>query len=90
MELEQVKRVVGVFNCQGAGAWPLKEGGQEKPIAAPIRLPILGHVRPLDVELFEDIASDNWEGDSAVYAFHTGQCLSPRVCTASEISLLLE
>ncbi|KAI6675428.1 hypothetical protein NL676_003334 [Syzygium grande] len=98
--LNKLNGVVGVFNCQGAGAWPLKEGGQEKPITAPIRPPILGHVRPLDVELLEDIAGDNWEGDSAVYAFHTGslralsrretvevwlRTLSCEICTISPI-----
>ncbi|KAF8005888.1 hypothetical protein BT93_K0233 [Corymbia citriodora subsp. variegata] len=70
--LNKLNGIVGAFNCQGAGAWPLKEGGQEKPITAPIRPPISGHVHPLDVEFLEDMAGENWEGDSAVYAFHAG------------------
>ncbi|KAJ1403274.1 Glycosyl hydrolases 36 [Sesbania bispinosa] len=59
--------VVGVFNCQGAGSWPLKS--LETP---PTHLTISGKVRPLDVEFLEEVAGDNWNGDCIVYAFNAG------------------
>ncbi|KAL5192078.1 putative galactinol--sucrose galactosyltransferase 2 [Glycine soja] len=59
--------VVGVFNCQGAGCWPLKSLE-----AAPLRITISGKVRPLDVEFLEEVAGENWNGDCIVYAFNAG------------------
>ncbi|TKY73577.1 galactinol--sucrose galactosyltransferase 2 [Spatholobus suberectus] len=59
--------VVGVFNCQGVGSWPLKSLE-----ATPLRTTISGKVRPLDVEFLEEVAGENWNGDCAVYAFNAG------------------
>ncbi|GLT29093.1 hypothetical protein SLA2020_039790 [Shorea laevis] len=67
--LNKLSGVVGVLNCQGAGSWPMKqvvENIESKPST-----PILGHVSPSDVECIEEIAGENWNEDSAVYAFHS-------------------
>ncbi|GLU12644.1 hypothetical protein SLE2022_293080 [Rubroshorea leprosula] len=67
--LNKLSGVVGVFNCQGAGSWPMKqvvENIESKPST-----PILGHVSPSDVECMEEIAGLNWNEDCAVYAFHS-------------------
>ncbi|KAL1323407.1 hypothetical protein HN51_033757 [Arachis hypogaea] len=59
--------VVGVFNCQGAGSWPLK------PVdGTPNNITLSGKVRPLDVEFLEDVAGENWNGNCAIYAFNSG------------------
>lgn len=60
--------IIGVFNCQGAGTWPLKQ----RPNSESTPLAISGHVSPLDVEYLSEVAGDNWNGDSAVYAFFSG------------------
>ncbi|MED6211889.1 hypothetical protein PIB30_077915 [Stylosanthes scabra] len=65
--LNKFSGVVGVFNCQGAGTWPLK------PVeGTPKHITLSGKVRPLDVEFLEDVAGENWNGHCAVYAFNSG------------------
>lgn len=66
--LNKVTGVVGVFNCQGAGSWPMKQASESKLEASPIS----GRVSPLEVEFLEEIAGENWTGDSAIYAFNSG------------------
>jgi len=66
--LNALTGVVGVFNCQGAGSWPLKSLE-----AAPLRITISGKVRPLDVEFLEEVAGENWSGSCIVYAFNAGE-----------------
>ncbi|KAK7302168.1 hypothetical protein RJT34_13049 [Clitoria ternatea] len=75
--------VLGVFNCQGAGSWPMKslEG-------TPSRIRISGKVRPLDVEFLEDIAGENWNGDCVVYAFNAG--LLSKVPSNGKLEMSLE
>ncbi|XP_058193857.1 probable galactinol--sucrose galactosyltransferase 2 isoform X2 [Rhododendron vialii] len=63
--------IIGVFNCQGAGNWPLKQS----PDSESTPLAISGHVSPLDVEYLAEVAGDNWNGDTAVYAFFSGSLL---------------
>lgn len=58
-----------MFNCQGAGTWPLKETAEH---VSPTPCSLSGHVRPLDVEFLDDIAGENWNGECAVYAFNSG------------------
>ena len=58
-----------MFNCQGAGSWPLKEIAEH---ISPTPSTISGHVRPIDVEFLEEVASENWHGECAVYAFNSG------------------
>ncbi|KAK7353954.1 hypothetical protein VNO80_19410 [Phaseolus coccineus] len=65
--LNALTGVVGIFNCQGAGSWPLKSLE-----AAPLRITISGKVRPLDVEFLEEVAGENWSGSCIVYAFNAG------------------
>lgn len=65
--------VIGVFNCQGAGSWPLKQDLQEKSLSPPAELPpISGRISPANIEFLEEIAGENWDGDCAVYAFNKG------------------
>ncbi|KAL3512672.1 hypothetical protein ACH5RR_025389 [Cinchona calisaya] len=70
--LNELTGVLGVFNCQGAGTWPLKEAVQDLPTLNAKDSLISGHVSPSDVEFLDEIAGENWKGDSAVYAFNSG------------------
>ncbi|XP_034673802.1 probable galactinol--sucrose galactosyltransferase 2 isoform X4 [Vitis riparia] len=69
--LNKLSGVVGVFNCQGAGNWPMKDA-EAVPVLASTPTFLSGHVSPLDVEYLDQVAGDNWRGDSAVYAFYSG------------------
>ena len=40
--------------------------------SAPTATSISGRVSPNDVEFLEEIAGENWLGDSVVYAFNSG------------------
>ncbi|KAJ0989449.1 hypothetical protein J5N97_007805 [Dioscorea zingiberensis] len=66
--LNEFTGVVAIFNCQGAGNWPLKE-----PTGLASTEPILGHISPSDVEFLEELAGKNWTGECAVFAFNLGQ-----------------
>ncbi|CAL5203251.1 unnamed protein product [Lathyrus oleraceus] len=65
--LNKLTGVIGVFNCQGAGCWPMKSSE-----VTPTHLTISEKIRPLDVELLEDIAGEKWNGDCILYAFNAG------------------
>ncbi|KAK6148249.1 hypothetical protein DH2020_019161 [Rehmannia glutinosa] len=67
--LNKLTGVVGVFNCQGAGSWPMKPAPESNQTATGS---ISGRVSPLDVEFLEEIAGETWSGDCAMYAFNTG------------------
>lgn len=66
--------VIGVFNCQGAGqwVWPVKQTAY-----VPTNINITGQLSPSDVESLEEIAGDDWNGETAVYAF--GSCSLSRL-----------
>lgn len=66
--LNTLSGVIGVFNCQGAGNWPLQQKDENLPVCSTIS----GHISPLDVEFLEEVAGENWAGDCAVYAFYAG------------------
>ncbi|XP_047956761.1 probable galactinol--sucrose galactosyltransferase 2 [Salvia hispanica] len=66
--LNKLTGVVGVFNCQGAGCWSLRDAEQQDP--KPISLS--GSVSPRDLEFLEEITDERWNGDCAIYSFHTG------------------
>lgn len=66
--LNKLTGVVGVFNCQGSGTWPMKQALDSTQNSASIS----GRVGPLDVEFLEEIAGETWTEDCAVYAFNTG------------------
>lgn len=70
--LNKLCGVVGVFNCQGAGSWPLKQVSEDNSSSVSKYSSISGHVRPFDVEFIEEIAGENWNGEFAVYAFNAG------------------
>ncbi|KAF4351306.1 hypothetical protein F8388_010860 [Cannabis sativa] len=70
--LNKLSGVVGVFNCQGAGSWPLKQKAEDIHISTSTKTSISGHVKPADVEFLEDIAGESWDGDCAIYAFNSG------------------
>ncbi|KAL4382864.1 hypothetical protein GQ457_15G006560 [Hibiscus cannabinus] len=67
--LNKLCGVVGVFNCQGAGNWPLKQAIKDMKTTPAA---ISGNVSPCDVEFIVDVAGENWNGDFAVYAFNSG------------------
>ncbi|XP_057548850.1 probable galactinol--sucrose galactosyltransferase 2 [Amaranthus tricolor] len=66
--LNKLSGVLGVFNCQGAGTWPLKDNSLETPSPEVL----CGQVSPNDVEFLEEIAGDNWHAEYALYAFNAG------------------
>ncbi|XP_021749756.1 probable galactinol--sucrose galactosyltransferase 2 [Chenopodium quinoa] len=66
--LNKLSGIIGVFNCQGAGSWPLKDNTLDTPIPEVIS----GQISPNDVEFLGEVAGDNWQGDCAVYAFNSG------------------
>lgn len=61
-----------MFNCQGAGNWPLMEVAENEDSSTSRKLTITGSFCPNDVEFLEDVAGENWDGDCAVYAFNSG------------------
>ncbi|KAH6819970.1 hypothetical protein C2S53_018129 [Perilla frutescens var. hirtella] len=69
--LNKLTGVVGIFNCQGAGSWPMKQD-ESVENSKPTVTKITGRVSPHDVEFIEEIAEENWTGDSAVFAFNSG------------------
>ncbi|PIN27053.1 Galactinol--sucrose galactosyltransferase [Handroanthus impetiginosus] len=84
--LNNLTGVVGVFNCQGAGSWPMKQAPESannlKKAAS-----ISGRVSPLDVEFLEEIAWETWTGDCALYAFNTGSLSRVQKNKSVEVSL---
>ncbi|XP_049395552.1 probable galactinol--sucrose galactosyltransferase 2 [Solanum stenotomum] len=70
--LNKLSGVIGAFNCQGAGNWPLKEGSENILASTSKPLTITGHISPLDIDYIGDIAGDDWTGDCAIYAFNSG------------------
>ncbi|OWM90545.1 hypothetical protein CDL15_Pgr014848 [Punica granatum] len=80
-------KYAGVFNCQGAGPWPLKQGGLQKPITTLTFPPISTNLRPVHVEFLEEVAGENWNGDCAVYAFNSGSLVRLPKSRSTEVSL---
>ncbi|KAL0335802.1 UNVERIFIED_CONTAM: putative galactinol--sucrose galactosyltransferase 2 [Sesamum radiatum] len=70
--LNKLTGVVGVFNCQGAGSWPMKQAAEFTKNSSAAATSCSGRVSPLDVEFLDEIAEENWTGDCAVYAFNSG------------------
>lgn len=71
--MNKLNGVVGVFNCQGAGSWPTKQEADSEDVSSSALPPISGSVCPLDVEFLKEVAGENWEGDSAVYAYNSSK-----------------
>ncbi|KAK6250172.1 Glycosyl hydrolases 36 - like 3 [Theobroma cacao] len=67
--LNKLSGVIGVFNCQGAGSWPMEQATEDLT-STPSS--ISGNMSPCDVEFIEEVAGENWNGDCAVYAFNSG------------------
>ncbi|KAJ7945784.1 Galactinol--sucrose galactosyltransferase [Quillaja saponaria] len=84
--LNRLSGVVGVFNCQGAGSWPLKEV-EDVRRATPTQISISGKVSPLDVEFLEEVATEDWNRDCAVYAFNSGSLSKLPLKGTLEVSL---
>lgn len=66
--LNKLTGVVGVFNCQGAGTWPMKQALESTPASKPIS----GCVSPLDVEFLDEIVEKSWNGEYAVFGLNSG------------------
>ncbi|XP_062160527.1 probable galactinol--sucrose galactosyltransferase 2 [Alnus glutinosa] len=69
--LNKCTGVLGVFNCQGAGSWPLLENNTREDPSSELS----GPVSPADIEYFEEVSGKLWTGDCAVFAFSTGSLL---------------
>ncbi|KAJ9140236.1 hypothetical protein P3X46_030908 [Hevea brasiliensis] len=70
--LNKLSGVIGIFNCQGAGSWPMKQAAEEMPNVPFTPLTLSGNVRPTDVEFLREVAGEDWNEESAVYAFNSG------------------
>ncbi|KAJ6688266.1 hypothetical protein OIU74_016893 [Salix koriyanagi] len=71
--LNKLTGVIGVFNCQGEGRWPMEQEAEEIALAVPSGPSSLsGHVSPIDVEFLDEIAGEDWNGNCAVYGFNSG------------------
>jgi hypothetical protein len=64
MELEQF--LWDHWSVQGQWVCPVKETAY-----VPTTIDITGHLSPSDVEPLEEICGDNWNGETAVYAFNS-------------------
>ncbi|PIA48383.1 hypothetical protein AQUCO_01400771v1 [Aquilegia coerulea] len=64
--------MVGIFNCQGAG-WCKVAKKTLIHDTAPGTL--TGSVRATDVDLIDQIAGDNWNGEVIVYAYRSGDII---------------
>uniref|UniRef100_A0A0E0KRY9 galactinol--sucrose galactosyltransferase n=1 Tax=Oryza punctata TaxID=4537 RepID=A0A0E0KRY9_ORYPU len=82
--LNKFSGVIGVFNCQGAGNWtyPVKENAH-----VPTTVFITGDLSPSDVELLEEIAGDDWNGETAVFAFNSCSLSSLQKHQTTEVSM---
>ncbi|WOL02447.1 Galactinol--sucrose galactosyltransferase [Canna indica] len=76
--------VLGVFNCQGMGNWPMKE---EQHASLPNPVQISGKVSPSNIEYLEELAGENWTGDCAVYAFNSGTLSRLQKTETTDVSL---
>ncbi|GAB2223693.1 hypothetical protein Droror1_Dr00004432 [Drosera rotundifolia] len=83
--LNKLVGVVGVFNCQGAGNWPLMKNSTDFLVSLPAVL--TARVSPTDVEFPEDAATENETGDFAVYAFNSGSLTRVPKAGSVEVSL---
>ncbi|PIN22495.1 Galactinol--sucrose galactosyltransferase [Handroanthus impetiginosus] len=81
--LNKLTGVVGVFNCQGAGIWPMKQASESTQVGECVS----GRVSPLDVEFLEEIAGENWSGDCVLYAFNSGSLSRVQKNKSIEVSL---
>ncbi|PNT61306.1 probable galactinol--sucrose galactosyltransferase 2 [Brachypodium distachyon] len=82
--VNNLSAAIGVFNCQGAGnwAWSAKEISH-----IPTSINITGHLSPSDVESIEEIAGDDWNGETAVYAFYSCSLLRLQKNQSLQVSL---
>jgi hypothetical protein len=83
--LNKLTGVIGVFNCQGAGSWPMKQEAEEIPAVPSGPSSLSGHLSPIDVEFLDDIAGEDWNGDCAVYAFNSGYFSNPSFSLSYQI-----
>ncbi|KAI8529105.1 hypothetical protein RHMOL_Rhmol12G0200200 [Rhododendron molle] len=79
--------VVGVFNCQGASGWPVKQVAQEVTNLTSTAKPLSARISPLDVEFLEEVVRGDWSGDCAVYAFNSGSLSQVPNKESLEVSL---
>ncbi|KAH6815815.1 seed imbibition 2, partial [Perilla frutescens var. frutescens] len=70
--LNKLSGVVGIFNCQGAGCWPMRDAEQKDPNSSSKSLSLSGHVSPQDIDFLGETADERWSGDCAAYGFHAG------------------
>ncbi|KAI4300776.1 hypothetical protein L6164_034112 [Bauhinia variegata] len=70
--LNKCSGVVGIFNCQGAG-WCKIEKTTRIHDASPGTLS--GSVTANDVDLFNQVAGADWDGETIVYAFRSGEVI---------------
>ncbi|KAL7115385.1 hypothetical protein ACP275_04G181600 [Erythranthe tilingii] len=86
--LNKLSGVVGVFNCQGAGTWPMKQPLESTENSTKTTATsITGRVSPLDVEFLDEITSENGTGVFAIYAFNSGSLSTVAKNKTVEVSL---
>ncbi|XP_058193858.1 probable galactinol--sucrose galactosyltransferase 2 [Rhododendron vialii] len=85
--MNKLSGVVGVFNCQGAGSWLMKQVAQEVTNLTSTAKPLSARISPLHVEFLEEVAGGDWSGDCAVYAFNSGSLSKVPNKESLEVSL---
>jgi len=85
--MNKLSGVVGVFNCQGAGSWPMKQVAQDVTNLTSPAKRLSARISPLDVEFLEEVAGGDWSGDCAVYAFNSGSLSRLPAKESHEVSL---
>ncbi|XP_061366080.1 probable galactinol--sucrose galactosyltransferase 2 [Gastrolobium bilobum] len=71
--LNKLSGIVGIFNCQKAGKWPPTPGAISLLDPTLECLTITGSISAADVDSLQEVADEDWNGDSAVYAFNSGK-----------------
>ncbi|KAL8041854.1 hypothetical protein ABFX02_09G011200 [Erythranthe guttata] len=82
--LNKLTGVVGVFNCQGAGTWLMKQAQESTQKS---NIPLSGGVGPTDVEYLDEIAGETWTEECALYAFNKGSLFRVPKNKTIEVSL---
>ncbi|KAL3512674.1 hypothetical protein ACH5RR_025391, partial [Cinchona calisaya] len=85
--LNALSGILGVFNCQGAGNWQLREESQNvaRKMSGPLQ--ITSQVTPLDIDLLCEVADEDWGGECAVYTFRSGSLCQIRKEGRFDVSL---
>ncbi|XP_051136757.1 probable galactinol--sucrose galactosyltransferase 2 [Andrographis paniculata] len=70
--LNKFSGVIGVFNCQGAGNWPMMDDPAHYANSSSEPRVLSSQLSPEDIDFLEEVTDESCDGECAAYAFHTG------------------